>query len=365
MTTPSQPQHQRLRGLNLGGWLSQIDAIQEKDPEKFPGIDKHIETFITASDFANIRSWGFDHVRVPIDSYLFFTENESPIENRLVNIDRAVALSKQHGLKLILDLHECPGHDFADATDSGAPIQKLFSGDDVVIKKAEKIWACLSERYGSDDHVLFESLNEPVAPTADVWNTVRDRLCREIRRHAPKSTIVAGSNMWNRPSTYNELTPFDDDNVVYSVHFYEPLLFTHQFAPWISEPETKVTRTYPSDYGPSSAPKYGIVLSKGVWDRDRIVNEFAPVNNFRTKYGVPVICNEFGVYALVELEAQLRWYNDVLSVLKDMGIGFSYWNYKNLDFGIISVGEKLHEALPQYGNAERINHSVLDVLRKY
>jgi len=63
--------------------------------------------------------------------------------------------------------------------------------------------------------------------------------------------------------------------------------------------------------------------------------------------------------------AQLRWYDDLLSVLKEMEIGFSYWNYKNLDFGIISIGEGLHENLPQYNNASRINHPVLDVLKKY
>jgi aryl-phospho-beta-D-glucosidase BglC (GH1 family) len=364
MTATNQHQPQRLRGLNLGGWLSQIDAIQEKDPEKFPGIDGHIETFISESDFANVAQWGFNHVRVPIDSYIFFTDDDAPIESRLVSIDRAVATARRHNLKIILDLHECPGHDFADAAND-SPVQKLFSGDDAVIKKAEKIWACLSERYGSDNHVLFESLNEPVAPTAAAWNTVRDRLCREIRRHAPKSAIITGSNMWNRPGTFAELTPFDDDNVAYSVHFYEPLLFTHQFAPWLQEPEMKVARTYPSDYGPESARKHGLALSKGVWDKGRIVNEFAPVNTFRKKYGMPVICNEFGVYAPVELGAQLRWYDDLLSVLKELGIGFSYWNYKNLDFGIISIGEKLHEALPQYDNAERINYPVLDILRKY
>jgi len=347
----------------MGGWLSQIDAVKEKDPERFPGIDKHIETFITPADFDNVSSWGFNHVRVPIDSYLFFTDGEEPIDSRVANIDRAVTLSKQRGLKLILDLHECPGHDFADSDNT--PVQKLFSDDGVSLKKAEKIWACLSERYGSNEHVLFEALNEPVAPTASIWNVVKDRLCREIRRHAPKSTIIAGSNMWNWPSAFDELTPVDDDNVIYSVHFYEPVLFTHQFAPWHSEIETKAVRTYPSDYGRGFTRKYGLVSSKGVWDKGRFAKEFAPVNEFGKKYGAQVICDEFGVYAPVELKAQLRWYDDLLSVLKEIGIGFSYWNYKNLDFGIISVGEKLHETLPQYGNPDRINHLVLDVLRKY
>ncbi|MDR0320394.1 MAG: glycoside hydrolase family 5 protein [Treponema sp.] len=353
----------RMRGINMGGWLSQIDAIQEKDPGKFPGIDKHMETFIGAGDFANVKSWGFDHVRVPVDSYLFFTEDDTPIEARFIYLDLAVKFARQNGLKLILDLHECPGHDFSEA--AKGPVQNLFAADDKYIKKTEKIWAFLAERYGQNDHVLFETLNEPVAPTMEIWNNVKDRLCREIRRHAPSSTIITGSNMWNWPSTFGALTPFDDGNMIYSVHFYEPLLFTHQNAPWIGNPEIKIERPYPGDYGEGFVRKYGLTLSAGVWDRERLAKEFEPVNNFRKKYDAQVICNEFGVYTPVELQSQLRWYDDLLFVLKEMGIGFSYWNYKNLDFGIISIGEKLHESLPQYNNAERINHPVLDVLRKY
>jgi aryl-phospho-beta-D-glucosidase BglC (GH1 family) len=354
----------RMRGLNMGGWLSQIDAIQEKDPEKFPGIDKHMETFIGEVDFANVRFWGFDHVRVPVDSYLFFTENEEPIESRLIHLDRAIEQAKKNGLKLILDLHECPGHDFSEA--SKVPVQKLFvEGDDTYVKKTEKIWAFLAERYGQDSHVLFETLNEPVAPTAEIWNKIKDRICTVIRSHAPKSTIVTGSNMWNWPSTFSLLTPFDDDNIIYSVHFYEPLLFTHQKAPWINNPEIKEERSYPSDYGAGFIRKYGLTMSAGKWDRERLVKEFEPVNAFGKKYKAPIICDEFGVYTPVELQSQLRWYDDLLSVLKEMDIGFSYWNYKNLDFGIISTGEKLHENLPQYNNPQRINNPVLEVLRKY
>jgi len=353
----------RMRGLNMGGWLSQIDAIQEKDPDTFPGVDGHMETFITAPDFANVSGWGFDHVRVPVDSYLFFDDDANPITRRFAHLDRAAELSAQYGLKLILDLHECPGHDFADSDLS--PVQKFFSEDKTYLKKTKKIWAYLAERYGEKEHIILEALNEPVAPTAPFWNEIKDRLCRVIRRHAPKSAIIVGSNMWNWPGTFDELTPFDDDNTIYSVHFYEPLLFTHQFAPWHREPETKVARVYPGNYGSGLMRKYALATSAGVWNRERIAAEFAPVSEFREKYGVPVICNEFGVYTPVELQSQLRWYEDLLSVLKELDIGFSYWNYKNLDFGIISIGEKLHERLPQYNNPERINHPVLGMLRKY
>jgi hypothetical protein len=43
-----------MRGINMGRWLSQIDAIQEKDPENFPGIDKHIR-YATVSGTMRVR----------------------------------------------------------------------------------------------------------------------------------------------------------------------------------------------------------------------------------------------------------------------------------------------------------------------
>jgi endoglucanase len=352
---------ERLRGLNLGGWFSQIDAIKEKDPDAFVSIDAHMESFINTDDFVQIKKWGFNHVRLPVDSYLFFTEEEKPIAERLKFIDYAVKCTADSGLQLLLDLHECPGHDFANTIE---PVQKLFN-DQEYIKKTEKIWSCFSERYSTEKQVIFEVLNEPVAPNAQIWNEIKDRFCRSIRTQAPNSPIIVGSNMWSWTSTYSELTPVDLDSIYYCFHFYEPLLFTHQHAPWIGESEIKMSREYPGNYGNGFIRKYGLVMSDGSWDRDRIIKELGLVAAFRDKYQVQVICNEFGVYAPVPLQYQIQWLGDLLSVLKEMNIGFSYWNYKNLDFGIISRGEKLHEILPQYDNSQRINFDVLSILQKY
>ncbi len=353
---------ERLRGVNIGGWLSQVDAIREKDPENFPGTDAHMESFITEDDFFQVKKWGFNHVRVPVDFYHFFDEDARPMEQRLRQLDRAVKWACNANLSMIIDLHECPGHDFADSMNIA--VQNLFA-DPVYLRKTEKIWACLSERYSDNSHLYYEALNEPVAPTASNWNNIKDKLCKNIRRYASKTPIIVGSNMWNWPSTYTELTPVDLDNMVYCFHFYEPLLFTHQFAPWMGEPEIKVKREYPSDYGKGFTRKYGLILSDGVWNRERFFEEIAPVQAFGKKYGVPVICDEFGVYAPVPMQFQIKWLDDLLSVCKEMDIGFSYWNYKNLDFGIISRGESLHQTLEQYSNPQRTNYQLLSILQKY
>jgi endoglucanase len=39
-----------MRGINLGGWFSQIDAIEERDPQKFPGKIAHITSFMGKED---------------------------------------------------------------------------------------------------------------------------------------------------------------------------------------------------------------------------------------------------------------------------------------------------------------------------
>ena len=44
------------KGVNLGGWFSQCDYTEER-----------YQNFIREEDFAVIKSWGLDHVRVPVD----------------------------------------------------------------------------------------------------------------------------------------------------------------------------------------------------------------------------------------------------------------------------------------------------------
>jgi hypothetical protein len=63
---------------------------------------------------AQIKGWGMDHIRVPVDYPLFAseTDRETFSEEGLSWIDKAVGWTKDAGLTLILDLHHLPGHHF-------------------------------------------------------------------------------------------------------------------------------------------------------------------------------------------------------------------------------------------------------------
>jgi endoglucanase len=350
----------RMRGVNLGGWFSQIDAVQGNDPDSFPGEEQHLLTFLGAEDFARIRSWGFDHVRLPVDYFnVFAKETLAPNERVLAQLDRAIADLQAAGLDVIFDLHKSPGHDFHEGASNA---QALFH-DPAVNAKMKRVWAYLAERYGASGRIVLELLNEPVAEDAKTWDVFKSDLAAHIRKHAPKAPLLIGSNRWNHPETFAELTPVEDDNVIYSFHFYAPLLFTHQKAPWIRGDVFSVARPYPGDYTLPPGTQHRLPLDPGVWDRERMARQLDPVLSFQQRHRVPVACNEFGVYVGgADRSSQLRWMSDFMALLKERDFGFSYWNYKNLDFGLVSMNERRFAGYPQY-RANGIDQELADVLR--
>lgn len=353
---------ERLKGVNLGGWFSQVDCIEEKDPEGFRGFYEHARTFLGPEDFERIKTSGMNHVRLPVDYWNFFKgERLLPDERAFGLLDKAVRDITAAGLLLILDLHKCPGHDFL----KGGSEEQPFFLDKACRKAANQVWACLAERYGANPSVMMELLNEPSAGDSRVWDKVKDELFWTIRRHAPRSTIVVGSNLWNSAAEFKNLTPLDDDNAIYSFHTYTPVSFTHQFAAWLDDPFFKIERTWPGEYAPpSGGAKTRLNVEYGKWDKERLEQSIENALDFRAKYDLPVACNEFGVYVQVNRASQMRWMRDFMEILREADIGYSYWNYKNLDFGLVSKGEKLHQNLPQYQNPDRLDSELLALLAK-
>ena len=353
---------ERLRGVNLGGWFSQVDCIEEKDPAGFPGILEHIRTFLSPDDFKRIREAGFNHVRLPVDYFnLFETDSLKPKDEFFALLDKALQDIQAADLDVILDLHKCPGHDFH----LGSYQEQPFFVDPKAREGACKVWAYMAERYSSQPRVMMELLNEPAGTDSKVWDKVKDELFWTIRKHAPKNTIVVGSNKWNCAREFQYLTPLDDDNAIYSFHTYTPVTFTHQGAAWINDPFFKIERPWPGDY---AAPEQGgttrLDVEYGKWDKARLQASIQNALDFRAKYDLPVACNEFGVYVQVPRKYQMAWMKDFLDILREADVGYSYWNYKNLDFGIVSKGESLHNSLPQYDNPERLDSEMLELLAR-
>ena len=84
-----------VKGVNLGGWLSQCDLTLE-----------HIDSFIKEEDIERIKSIGCDHLRLPVDFECIYDEKhkkDNPLGYKY--IDLCIEWCKKYGLNIVLDLH--------------------------------------------------------------------------------------------------------------------------------------------------------------------------------------------------------------------------------------------------------------------
>lgn len=293
------------KGVNLGGWLSQCDYSEER-----------LNNFITEADFQKIATWGFDHVRIPIDYNVIQNTDGSMKESGLQRIDTALALCEKYGLRTVLDLHKTPGFSF----DKGEQEAGFF--ENILFQKAfYTIWETMAVRYGSlHERVVFELLNEVTEERfLPAWKRISRECVCIIRKYAPDTCILLGSWNWNSARTLPDLDPPYDDKVVYNFHFYEPLCFTHQGAYWNADimDITKRCTYAESGVDPAWMEKF-----------------MTPAFENAEQEGVSLYCGEYGVIDVVPPEEALKWFHDVHKVFERHGIAHSVWSWKEMDFGI-------------------------------
>ncbi len=292
------------KGINLGGWMSQCDYSKDR-----------LDNFIAEPDFKKIASWGFDHVRIPIDYNIIQNSDGSAIEEGYSRIDRAIELSKKYGLKIVLDLHKTAGFSF----DYGEEESGFFDSE----KYQERfylIWEEFARRYGVHTHdIVFELLNEVTdAEFIDKWNEIiRKCICR-IRAIAPEIYILVGSYHNNAADTVQFLDKPYDRRVIYNFHCYEPLRFTHQGATWT----------------PLINPDDRMAFSESNTTAEYFEQLFSTALEKAAKHGASLYCGEYGVIEDASAEDSLEWFKIIHAVFEKYNIARSVWTYKEMNFGI-------------------------------
>lgn len=316
------------RGINLGGYLSQCDYSKE-----------HLASFIHKEDLDRIAEMGFDHVRVPVDYNILETEDGTPIESGYELLDRVTDWCRENKLNMILDMHKVYGYDFNDA---GTMENSLFKSP-ALMDRFLALWRRLAKRYGNKDFMAFELLNEIVEEdVAEAWNDLIIRAVREIRQYAPTTPIIYGGIQWNSARTVRFLRKPEDENIIFTFHFYEPLLFTHQKAYWVAAMDPNKEISYPAtmEYYRENSKVLGyqgnvaVNAHAGEMGPKFMEELIADAVDAAKKAGVSLYCGEFGVIDRAPVMDTLRWFKDVNDVFRKYDIGFSVWTYKEKDFGI-------------------------------
>ncbi len=141
-----------------------------------------------------------------------------------------------------------------------------------------------------------------------------------IRATNPTRTLIIGPPFWNSIDHLDDLVlPENERNVIVTVHYYQPMRFTHQGAPW--EKETKH-------------------LSGVTWgtsqEKTRVERDFARVQNWSLKRHRPILLGEFGAYEKAPMESRPRYVECVARTAESLGWAWAYWQFDS-DFIVYDV----------------------------
>jgi len=269
------------RGINLTGWF-QANSAGEIQFNKY-----------TKEDLVDIKSLGVDVIRLPIN--LQFMTNGSPNYTLdplfIYFINQVLDWTEELQINLILD-----NHTFDPSSDTPANIEEILT----------PIWKQMAELFKNrSKSVYYELLNEPHGITNEIWNGVQANLITEIRKIDTSHSIIVGAVNFNSYNDLMYLQIFNDDNIIYTFHFYDPFVFTHQGASWVS-PSMVPLSSVPFPYNSSTMPSTPSSLV-GSWVESSLNNYRMEGTEIHVKQlidkavlfavskNVPVFCGEFGV----------------------------------------------------------------------
>lgn len=319
------------RGTNIAHWLSQSRAR---------GVERH--KFFTKADVEAIAKMGFDHVRLPIDEEQMWDEQGKRHDDAFQLMTNCIDWCAEYNLRVIVDLHILRSHHF------NAEVKPLWT-DKKEQEKFYDLWRDLSKSLKKYpvNLVAYELMNEAVADDPEMWNNLVANAVAAIRAIEPARTIVIGSNKWQQVQTFDVLKiPENDRNILLSFHFYEPFLLTHWHASWTNQKNYTGPVHYPGtiltqkefDVLPAEMQEPAKNWVNKQFNKAWILEQWQKPIKKAKELGLPLYCGEFGIIAGPPQADMERWYQDMIDLFEENGIGYANWNYKSGSFGLIDDG---------------------------
>lgn len=267
--------------------------------------------------FVMIYDSGFRHVRINLFAFSHMDKQNHLDPQWLQTLDDMIAHARHAGLKVILD-----EHDYIYCQDNPASCRE----------KLLAFWNQIALRYRDyDNDVLFEILNEPNRKlTLNKWNSLLIEAYQIIRNSNKQRVVVIGPGNSNNFRFLDRLKlPSGDDNIIVSIHYYDPMNFTYQGADWTN---------------PSLKSKVGVVWGSKA-DRARVQADFDAISRWSKKYNRPIIIGEFGTYDKADIKSRAEWTNSVARISERHGFAWCYWQFQTTFGAFDPVAEAWRHAI--------------------
>jgi len=327
--------HQVLsHGINFDHIFFPYKGNQPLDGEQWQAVRDHLKE----SEFKQVAALGFTHVRLNLGRG--FLENPDAPNTLnpegLALLDQAVQMALKNGLGVVIDMHQTPAPDiFHDPRELAA---------------FKTLWKNLAAHYARQPlSVVFEIMNEPAIPELtrdnpaqsdiDHWRSIMKDLVSVIRQQDPERYIVVTGGGWGAAENLIQMGDLGFPRLIYTFHYYEPFIFTHQGASWMDKslstlkgihypvPESQVTAAW-------AAARQGGYKE---WPFERYPHGFTsddmkkslePLFTFAKKEKLPLYCGEFGALKSgVPVPDRLEWIKEMTNLMRENNVDWANWAY--------------------------------------
>lgn len=153
--------------------------------------------------------------------------------------------------------------------------------------------------------------------------------------------MLIGTAEWGGLGGLSALKLPNDDNIIVTVHYYNPFPFTHQGASWV---------------GAEANAWLGTKWNDSDIEREVVQNEFGPLVRFEKNNNVPIHIGEFGAFSTADEKSRSKWTTFMARYIESLGWSWAYWEF-SAGFGIYNpskgtwnmylVDALLHNPLPE------------------
>ena len=346
----------RWKGFNL------LDLFSPFPPRNPQGGNR-----TTEEDLKWMADWGFDFVRIPMayPRYLSFDRSRDILKEEICNfdeqvleeVDNLISMAHKYNLHVSLNLHRGPGYCINAGFHEPFNLWKDKEARDAF----NAHWSMWAERYKSisPEKLSFDLLNEPAyiedmnnqfaekGPVpGNIYREMAEGAVNAIRAANPDRLIIADGNGGG-----NSVIPeIEDLDIAQSCRGYYPGLVSHYQASWVWE-----------DPSQAPVPVWPGEIDGKYYGRENLEEFYKPWIELKER-GVGVHCGECGCYNKTPHNVFLAWFEDVIDILTNAGIGYALWNFRG-DFGILDSRRTDIEYTDWYGH--KLDNKLLELLKKY
>jgi endoglucanase len=279
------------------------------------------------------KSMGFKSVRLPV-RWSNHASGVAPFAIDpafMANVKATVQALTDQGLLVVLNMHHYRDLD----GDTRDPNEAALPAGTDHSERMVQMWKQIADEFKgfSNDKLLFEIYNEPhgklqtsPASANDPWNSLLARALGQIRATNPERAVVVGPTGWNSAYNLQHLRLPKDNNLIVTIHQYEPFNFTHQGASWIS-PRLPTGQTCCSDA-----------------QKKQITDILTIAKNWSTQNGYPIYVGEFGAYSNDDFSPNMTTQRvNFNAYMRDemarLNFSWAYWEMAS-GFGVYNLQSK-------------------------